>query len=511
MSSQSNSNTRIAKNTLLLYFRMFFMMGIALYTSRVVLNTLGVEDYGIYNVVGGLVSMFGLLNGSMSSATQRYITFELGKGGEGSLDKIFSLSLQIHAVIAVVTVVLIESVGLWFLYNKMIIPPDRMTAAFWVLQASAVTFVFSIMSVPYNADIIAHERMSAFAYISIVEVVLKLAIVFMLVAFPFDKLIIYAVLLAVVQLSVQACYMCYCHRHFPESHYRYITDWQLFREMTSFAGWNLFGGLSGISFNQGLSMLLNVFFGPVVNAARAVATQVQSAIQMFITNFQMALNPQIVKTYAQSDFEAMHTLMYRSSRFSFYLMFLLSLPVLLEAPLILQVWLKTVPDNTVMFLRIIICTTLIYTMANPILAANNATGSVRTYYIVCGSLMISILPVSYVVLKCGAPAYSVFVVHFVVEAITQAVRLIMVRHRLRLSIRRYLRGVYVPIMLVVVMSSMLPVWLHVSIDNDLWRFFVVCVASVLSVAVCSFFIGLSRTERNFFTDKFMLVVNRIKQ
>ena len=299
----SDNNKRIAKNTLLLYVRMFFMMGIALYTSRVVLNTLGVEDYGIYNVVGGLVSMFGLLNGSMSSATQRYITFELGKGDGKSLNKIFSLSLQIHALIAIVTVLLVESVGLWFLYNKMTIPPERMTAAFWVLQASALTFIFSIMSVPYNADIIAHERMSAFAYISIIEAVLKLAIVYMLLVVPFDKLIVYAILLAVVQLSIQFCYMVYCHRHFPESRYRHVKDWRLFKEMTSFAGWNMFGGLSSISFNQGLSMLLNVFFGPVVNAARAVATQVQGAIQMFITNFQMALNPQIVKTYAQGEFE----------------------------------------------------------------------------------------------------------------------------------------------------------------------------------------------------------------
>lgn len=489
---------------------MFFMMGIALYTSRVVLNTLGVEDYGIYNVVGGLVSMFGLLNGSMSSATQRYITFELGKGDSGNLNKIFCLSLQIHALIAVITTLLIESVGLWFLYYKMTIPPERMTAAFWVLQTSALTFAFSIMSVPYNADIIAHERMSAFAYISIIEAVLKLAIVFLLVVFPFDKLIIYSVLLAVVQLLIQICYMMYCNKHFAESHYHHVTDKKLFREMTSFAGWNLFGGLSSISFNQGLSMLLNVFFGPIVNAARAVATQVQSAIQVFITNFQMALNPQIVKTYAQSDFEAMHTLMYRSSRFSFFLMYLLSLPVLLEAPFILKLWLKTVPDNTVVFLRIIICTTLIYTIANPILAANNATGNVRTYYIVCGSLMISILPISYIILRLGCPAYSVFIVHFCIEAITQIARLFMVRNRLHLSIRKYLQKVYIPITWVVLLSCILPIWLHASIDCNLPRFFTVCIVSVLSVAFVAFFIGLSKSERSFFIGKLNSTLNRIR-
>ena len=507
----SDNNKRIAKNTLLLYVRMFFMMGIALYTSRVVLNTLGVEDYGIYNVVGGLVSMFGLLNGSMSSATQRYITFELGKGDSKALNKIFSLSLQIHALIAIVTVLLIESVGLWFLYNKMTIPPERMTAAFWVLQASALTFIFSIMSVPYNADIIAHERMSAFAYISIVEAVLKLVIVFMLLAVPFDKLIVYAMLLAVVQLSIQACYMIYCHRHFAESKYRHVKDWRLFKEMTSFAGWNLFGGLSSISFNQGISMLLNVFFGPVVNAARAVASQVQGAIQMFITNFQMALNPQIVKTYAQGDFEAMHMLMFRSSRFSYFLMYLLSLPVLLEAPLILQIWLKTVPDNTIIFLRIIICITLIYTIINPILVANNATGKVRTYYIVCGCMMISILPISYVVLRLGCPAYSVFIVHFCVEMLTQVARLIMVRGRLHLSIRMYLKHVYWPIMMVTTLATILPLVTYNLMPDGYLKFFVVSIVSVVSVALVSFVVGLTKSERTFFISKFKTALVRIRK
>lgn len=487
---------------------MFFMMGIALYTSRVVLNTLGVEDYGIYNVVGGLVSMFGLLNGSMSSATQRYITFELGKGNVESLRKVFSISLQIHALIAVLTVLLIESVGLWFLYNKMTILPERMTAAFWVLQASAITFVFSIMSVPYNADIVAHERMSAFAYISILEAVLKLGIVFILVAFPFDKLIVYAILLAVVQLSIQLCYMLYCRKHFEESKYLHVKDWQMFREMTSFAGWNMFGGLSSISFNQGISMLLNVFFGPVVNAARAVATQVQAAIQMFITNFQMALNPQIVKTYAKGEFEAMHTLMYRSSRFSFFLMYLISLPVLLEAPLILQLWLKTVPDNTVIFLRIIICITLLYTIINPILVANNATGKVRTYYIVCGCMMISILPISYVVLRMGFPAYSVFVVHFVVEFITQIVRLFMVRGRLQLPIRKYVKNVYLPIIWVITASTIIPLGVYCSVQGEAFRFIAVCITSVLSVGICSFLIGLSKSERDFFVAKAINLLRR---
>ena len=314
----SDNNKRIAKNTLLLYVRMLFMMGISLYTSRVVLNTLGIEDYGIYNVVGGVVAMFGFINGSMSSATQRYITFALGKGDKQRLQTVFSTTLQIHTLIALIIILLGETIGLWFLYNKMQIPADRMDAAFWVLQCSIISTVVMIVSVPYNADIIAHEKMSAFAYISILEVVLKLMIVYMLVIFSFDKLILYSFLILSIQVLIRFCYSIYCNRHFEETKYKNVWDKSLFKEMTGFAGWSMFGNLAGVLFNQGLNMLLNVFFGPVVNAARGVAVQVQNAVQQFVGNFQMALNPQITKTYAQGDLESMHKLMYRSAKFSFF-------------------------------------------------------------------------------------------------------------------------------------------------------------------------------------------------
>lgn len=501
-----NSNKRIAKNTLLLYFRMFFMMGISLYTSRVILQVLGVEDYGIYNVVGGMVSIFGLISGSMSSATQRYITIALGEGNQAKLSKVFSVALQIHAGIALITFLFIETVGLWFLYTQMQIPAERMDAAFWVLQFSAVTFVFSILSIPYNAAIISHERMSVFAYISLLEAVLKLGIVFLLLAIPFDKLIVYGALLWVTQISIQLCYMRYCYKHFPESHYRPYRDKDLVKEMAAFAGWNMFGSMSSIAFGQGLSMLLNVFFGPVVNAARAIAQQVQGAISMFISNFQMALNPQIIKNYAVRDFPAMHLLMARSSRFSYYLMWLLSLPVLFEAPFILQLWLGIVPPHTVVFLRIIIAVSLLYTITNPVLSANNATGKVRTYYIVCGSILISILPVSYVVLKLGCPVYSVFIVHFCLEGFTQVVRLFMVRKRLQLSIRKYAVAVYVPILLVTICSLLLPFGVYSVMEPGWGRFVSIGCTCVASVLVASWTLGLTRFERVFFVEQFRVRV-----
>lgn len=509
MSDFSINNKRIAKNTLLLYVRTLFIMLVTLYTSRVVLNALGVEDYGIYNVVGGVVAMFGFINASMSSATQRYITFALGKGDMANLRKIFSTALQIHVLIAAIIVVLGETVGLWFMYTQMQIPVNRMEAAFWVLQCSIVSTVVMIVSVPYNADIIAHEKMSAFAYISILEAVLKLAIVYALVISPFDKLVFYAFLILAVQLLIRFCYNHYCNRHFVESKYHHIWDKRLFKEMICFAGWSMFGNLASVLFGQGLNMLLNVFFGPVVNAARAVAVQVQSAIQQFVSNFQMALNPQITKTYAKGEMDDMHKLMFRSARFSFYLLFLLSLPVLFETNFILTVWLKTVPDNTVVFLRIMICTSLIYTMANPLIIANQATGKVKKYQAVCGTILLMILPVSYVCLKLGCPSYSVFIVHFCMEVVAQLSRMIMLRPLIGIRLCDYFTNVYLRVVVVVVLSIIVPFFVYVNMDDTVIRFFVMCLSCVLSVGTVAYTIGLSKNERTFVRSKAVVFINKI--
>lgn len=504
-----DNNKRIARNTLLLYCRMLFMMGVALYTSRVILNTLGVVDYGIYNVVGGVVAMFGFINSSMSSATQRYITFALGKGDNHKLQTVFSTSIQIHILIAVIVAILGETVGLWFFYNKMQIPHDRVNSAFWVLQCSILSTVVMIISVPYNADIIAHEKMGAFAYISIVEVVLKLIIVYILLIFSTDKLILYAFLLLIIQILIRFCYSIYCNKHFNETKYSHIFNKALFKDMVAFAGWSIFGNLSGVLFGEGLNMLLNVFFGPVVNAARAIAVQVQNAIQQFVANFQMALNPQITKTYAQDDLTAMHSLMFRSARFSFYLLFLLSLPVLFETRKILMLWLNIVPENTVIFLRLMICTSLIYTIANPLIIANQATGKVKRYQLICGSLLLMILPISYMCLLLGLPAYFVFIVHFVMESITQFARMIILRPILKIKLRDYFYNVYKKIAIVVLVSVFFPFILYINIEDNLLRLLLVCIVCLFSVSIVSYSLGLTKNERLFINSKIVLIVNKI--
>lgn len=504
------NNKRIAKNTLLLYVRTLFIMLVTLYTSRVVLNTLGVSDYGIYNVVGGVVAMFGFINASMSSATQRYITFALGKGEIADLRKIFSTALQIHVLIAALIVVLGETVGLWFMYTQMQIPADRMNAAFWVLQCSIVSSVVMIISVPYNADIIAHERMSAFAYISIIEAVLRLAIVYLLLAFSYDKLILYAFLTLAVQLLIRFCYSSYCNKHFPESKYRHVWDKFLFKEMTGFAGWGMFSSLSGILSGQGLNMLLNVFFGPVVNAARAVAVQVQNAILQFIGNFQMAINPQITKTYANGEMEDMHKLMFRSARFTFYLLFVVSLPVLFETNFILTVWLKTVPENTVIFLRIMICVSLLYPLSNPLIIANQATGQVRNFQFVSGLILLFILPVSYICLSFGLPAYSVFVVHFIMEFTTLFYRLRLLRSSINIRFIDYFKNVFFRVVLVVAISIIIPIAIYNYMGNTIIRFFLICIICILSVGLSAYTVGLSHNERLFIKSKAIYIFNKIK-
>ncbi len=506
MTDTSANNKRIAKNTLMLYIRMFFTMLVSLYTSRVILQTLGVDDFGIYNVVGGIITMFTFINSAMISSTQRYLNFDLVSDNEAKLRSVFSTSLQIHALIALVIIILGETVGLWLLKEKLVIPESRQTAAMWVYQCSIVACVVNIMSAPYNADIIAHEKMSVFAYISILEVTLKLAIVYLLMLSPYDKLIVYALLLLCVQLLIRGIYTRYCHKHFSESHFKAGIDKGLFREMFGFAGWSFFGNMAFVLYTQGLNMMLNIFFGTAANAARGIAVQVQSAVQQFVDGFQTAINPQITKTYAVGDLEQMHSLMFRSARFSFLLLYFISLPILLETDFLLKIWLKIVPENAVVFTQIMICISLIYTTANPCVKANQATGKVKIYQIVVGGTLLTILPISYVVLKLGAPAYSVFIVHFCVESTAQFLRMFMLRDLINLPMKSYLKNIYLPVLLTVIASVLLPVFVRMQFDEGWLRFIIVGFTCVISVGLCAMFIGLTQHEREFFWGKAMKIL-----
>lgn len=486
-------------------------MGISLYTSRVVLVTLGVTDYGIYNVVGGFVSMFSVINSAMASSTQRYMTYSLAKGDFSQLCKVFNMAIVVHIALALIIALFCETVGLWFLYHKMIIPADRMTAAFWTFQFSVLALVVMMMSVPYNATIIAHERMSAFAYISVLEVILKLVIVYLLLLFSYDKLILYAFLMLVVQLIIRFTYNFYCNRHFAETKLKKIWDKSLFRQMASFAGWSLWGNLAGTMAVQGENVLLNIFFGPVVNAARGVAVQVQGAVTQFAGNFQTALNPQITKTYAINELSEMHKLIIRSARFSFFMLYLLSLPILLYTPFILNIWLKEVPEYTSIFLKISLTIAIIDSVSNPLMVAAAATGSIRKYQSVVGGTILLIIPLSYLLLKMGATPIAVYGVHLFISFITFFLRLYIIRPMISLSLKFYFSSFFKNITPVVLLSLPIPMIASVLISSSNIAFlFINIIISVLSVAITVYCFGLEKSERNILNNKILMVFQRIK-
>lgn len=504
-----SNNKRIAKNTLLLYFRMIITMLVSLYTSRVVLNILGVEEFGIYNVVGGVVTMLGFLNNSMAGATQRFLTFELGKGNKEKFKRVFSTSVNIHIIISAIVVLLAETIGLWFLYNKMVIPIDKLNAAFWVYQFSILSCVVMFVSVPYNAAIIAHERMGAFAYISLIDVMLKLLIVFLLTLTGFDKLIVYSFLMFMIQLVIRLVYGIYCNKKIPGTSYHFIWNRQLFRDMSSFAGWQLFGNIAAVAYSQGVNILLNIFFGPVVNAARGVAVQVQNAIQSFSANFQQAMNPQITKTYANNELGRMHSLIFASSKYSFFLLFLLSLPVLIETEMILSLWLKNVPEHTLNFIRIILVVSMVETLANPLVTAAGATGKIKIYQIVVGGLLLLILPFSYLALKVGGSPEVVFLVHLFMVVFAQIARLYMIRPMVSLSLRRYFKEVVIRVIMVVALSVVLPLIFFINLSNTITSFVFVCVLSMFSVLLFVFLVGLRQAEKDVVVQKINFIYNKV--
>ena len=511
MSTSAEANKRIAKNTFLLYVRMLFTMAVSLYTSRVVLNVLGVEDYGLYNVVGGFVAMFSFFNGAMAAATQRYLNFELGRGDASRLHLVFCTSVNIHAIISFLVLLLSETVGLWFVYTYLNIPADRFSVALWVYQASVLSSIVMVMSIPYNAAIIAHERMGAFAYISVLEVVLKLLIVYLLVVYDIDKLKLYAVLMLLVQVLICLIYGRYGYKHFTETRYRPVWDSRLFKEMTGFAGWSLFGNIAAVAFTQGLNVLLNMFFGPAVNAARGIAVQVQNAIKGFCVNFQTALNPQITKSYAAGDMDYMYGLVFTSSKFSYYLLLLLSMPVILETQVVLQWWLGIVPEHTVAFVRLILVISMVDSLANPLIQAASATGRIRKYQSVVGTMLIMILPISYVALKLNSSPEGVFVVQLIVFCVALFARLWMLRSLIGLSLRAYCRKAVLPMASVTVASAVVPLTVYLLMQPSLLRFLLVCAVSLVSVVVTVYCLGLASNERVFIRERLKVLKNKFRK
>lgn len=501
MQDTSSNNKRIAKNTLLLYVRMLFLMLISLYTSRVILNALGVEDYGIYNVVGGVVTMFSVLSGSLNAAISRFITFELGKGDTEQLKKIFSSAVTIQAGLALIIVILAETVGLWFLNEKMVIPVNRMVAANWCFQFSIITFAINLISVPYNASIIAHERMSAFAYISILEATGKLLVAWSIAFNPIDRLIFFAAMVALIAWIIRMVYASYCKRHFEECSYHFIYDHDLLKKMFSFAGWNFIGASSAVLRSQGVNIILNLFFGPTVNAARAIAVKVNTAVTGFVNNFMVALNPQITKSYARGDRTYMFRLMYQGARFSYFILILLSLPILLNTHYILVLWLKLVPEHTVLFVQLTLIFALSESISHPLVMAMLATGKIRNYQIVVGGLQMLNLPVAYFCLHFGAIPESTVIVAIIISQCCLFARLYMLRKMIGLKVREYIQSVYLNIIVVSILSVLLPVVLVFNLPESLETFMLVTLFTIVCTTCTILFIGCTYEERRWVIKK----------
>lgn len=503
MTRSSENNKRIAKNTLFLYMRMVLIMAVTLYTSRVVLAELGIDDYGVYMVVGGVVAMFSFLNSCMSTATQRFLNFELGNP-DSSLSRlrdVFSTSVSIHLVICLSVVVLAETVGLWFVNHKLVIPEESMAGANIVYQAAIASFCVTIMQVPFNAAIIAHEKMQIYALVSIVEALFKLGIAYMLIVLKEDRLAWYGVMVLAVHLVIALIYAVICLRKFRECTLRprYIPG--KFQEMLKFAGWNLFGSIAWLVRGQGMGIILNIFFGPALNAAKGVADQVSSAVNNLNSNFQVALNPQITKNYASGKIQEMELLAYRGIKFSCLLLWLMALPIILNVNEILDIWLEKVPEYSSIFVILILLDVISGSLfGSPFMTSLAATGNIRTYQISVSCVLLMILPAAYVALRCGMPPQSIFYLNILFSFLSGCLRFWFCRHQINFSARFYLRYAFLPV-IILILTTLLPCYMFARLVGS-WHIpgfatlTVNVIVSIICVGTTGWFVTLNRSERS---------------
>jgi len=491
----SDNNKRIAKNTIFLYFRLLVVMAVQLYTTRIILKMLGVVDYGLYGVIGGLVIIFTTLNSTFASATSRYITVELGKEDRVQLRIVFSTSLVIHTVLAVIILVLCETVGLWFLLCKMVIPADRFFAAQWVYQFSVLTCLFSVVQIPFNALIIAHEKMNVYAYVGLFEAFTNLFIAFLIQIAPTDKLVFYALCKMLLQICVSLFYRIYCRGHYKESRFIFHKEWKLYKEMLSYSAYDMIGVTSVMAQGQGLNIILNLFCGPAVNAARSVSYQIQGAISQFASNFMTAVNPQIVKYYVRGEIDNMMKLVKRSSILSFLLLFVMILPLSLEIRFVLQLWLGAYPEYAPAFAVLVLISALISAFRNPRTRIFHATGHIKLSNLVTGTTLCLALPLGYVLMKMGLPPTSVFWGVILTMCIADCTNLVILKRYITYSMRDFVLQVHLRCVVTAIFASVIPLILYFYMVDNFLRFICIVLASIFTTTVFAWMFALSRSER----------------
>lgn len=510
MTSYQSNNRRIAKNTLLLYLRMIIVMLVGLYTSRVILQVLGVTDYGVYSAVGGVVTMFSVLSSSLSSAISRYLTFELGRGDKVRLQKVFSTSLNVQGAISVVILLLGIFAGGWFLNTKMNIPPERMDAANWVLYCVLISFAVGLISVPYSASIVSHERMSVFAYMSILEITLKLLIVYALYISPYDKLKSYAILVLAVAILIRFIYARYCKKHFEECTYHRVFDKDLLKDMTKFASWNFLGNSAWIFNNQGVNILINIYFGVVLNAARGIASQVEGLAMHFVSNFMTALNPQITKSYASGNLSDMHQLICRGARFSFYLVMFFAIPICLETDRVLYLWLGKLPDYSVVFIRMTFMSTMCSVLGYTLVTAQLATGRIKKYQIIMTIIGVWVFPLTWLAFKLGGDAVWAYIIFFVVYFILIFVRIYLVKDLIKMPWQVYIKGVLFRCLIVLLVALIPPLLVWIWMPSSILRFVLLCVISFISSIIVVYWLGIQPSERVALKSMMSHFISRMK-
>ena len=496
MGKEKSNVKTLTKNTFFLYFRMILVMLVSIYTSRIKLQYLGIENVGIYNVVGSLVTMFTFLNGSMTGATQRFLTFAIGKEDSQQIKSVFSTAINMHLIIAGIIFIIGETIGLWIVNTQLVIPTERIYAANIVYQLSLFTCMLSIISVPFNSAIVAYEKMNIYAYISIVNASLSLGVIFTLPYITIDILATYAAMLAGIQVLQQAFYMWYCKSKFKDI--RYVRGWNkpLLKEMSGMIGWLTCGNFAFMLNTQGINILLNIFFGPIINAARSIAVQVQGAVKQFVNGFMTALRPQLVKAYAADDLPYMHKLLFLASKVSFFLMLFLSLPVMIEKHFILNLWLVKVPDYTEIFLFIILIQSLFEALSQPLIMSINATAKVKKFQIFESSFLLLAVPLSYICLKINSSTpVVVYVICLAIESIALFVRMYLTLPKIQLSYKTYFRNVIVREFPVAIICYLTCFVFSQFMEEGWLRFISVGIISCIVVAIFTYYIGLNATER----------------
>ncbi|MFV0330628.1 MAG: lipopolysaccharide biosynthesis protein [Dysgonomonas sp.] len=495
MTTASENNKRIAKNTLFLYFRLMLTMFVSLFTSRVILNSLGVVDYGLNNVVAGVITLFAFLNNALGTATSRFLTFELGKGKGEQIKKTFCTAFNIHFCMAIIVVVFCETVGLWIVNNVLEIPSDRLFACNVIYQYVVVSAFLNITQVPLNALIISHERMNIYAYIGISDAILKLCIAYFITISTFDKLITLGTLNMLITIGMYIFYHVYCKQNFTEYNIAISREKKLYKEMIGFSSWSLLGASATMLKNQGINILINIFFGPVVNAANAIAYQVNNALVSFSNNFTTALNPQIIKSYANDDHERMKSLIFRGGKFSFFLLMILSIPILLETNIILHLWLKNVPDYTVILTRLVIFLTLIECFAVTVGISIQATGKIKNYQIFVAGIYMLNFPITYIFYKLGLAPTAALIVSIVLAIINIFVRLHFLQKYLYIKPLDYLKDVLCVSAIVMAFSCIFPIIIHILMNESIVRLLFIISITVLGSIFWIYLLGLQKDEK----------------